>query len=158
MVNVCGWTTGPENPPDSGGGICCFGATMGPDKCTCWVPAFNFPQEPLQVNKTPSVRNQPCEDCAYSVDSPERNSDERVTGDPALLKRIVANGEPFFCHVGMRRILHWVHQNGQTYAEGDCDYRPPIKEGIAYKADGTPADICSGWFKRRVLATKGITT
>ena len=98
---------------------------------------------------------EPCDDCAYNTDSPERNGDERVTGDTALLERIVVNGQPFFCHVGMRRIRHWVHANGQVYIEADCDYRPPIMEGVAYKADGNPADICSGWFKRRILTTKG---
>jgi hypothetical protein len=72
--------------------------------------------------------------------------------------RALEGGRPFYCHQDVRRAVALVH--GPTGSRFDLthlgDYRPPQARNdaasghwVPYKADGTPADICSGWFLRR---------
>lgn len=62
----------------------------------------------------------------------------------------MATGEPFACHQGMRRPVKWVHPSGAEVLGHPAGYAPPIVDGVPYKADGTPGDLCGGWFLRRV--------
>lgn len=141
--------------PDAGEGMCCPGAAMfGPDRCTCWVPVYDLAQQPLQ----PLQAGQPvppdplkmCADCAYRPGSPERRGEDGYQGDADGLDDMVASGQPFACHQGIRRPVKWRHPSGAEVPGHPAGYAPPIRDGIPYKADGTPANLCAGWFLRRV--------
>jgi hypothetical protein len=138
--------------PDPVHGACCDGsAVKGSQYCTCWEPRFDAEQQPV-IEGEPGTRTAMCGDCAFKPGSPERQGDERYNGDPEFLDRIVVTGERFFCHAGIRQAVKLVHPSG---AEVDLlalvpgDYRPPIADGIPYKADGSPGDLCAGWAARR---------
>lgn len=164
-VNICGLSVpAADDLPDAGSGMCCIGAAIyGPDRCTCWEPVYDLDQtDPVPVPA--STRAEPCDDCAFRPDSPERQGDERYVGDEYELNRLVREGQPFSCHKGIRRPLRWEHRPADC-KPSDCDelnpgrvtvvpgdpanYSPPIIDGQPYKADGTPADICAGWAARR---------
>lgn len=160
MTFLCG--TFGKDRPDAGGGLCCIGAAMrGPESCTCWAAVYDMDQV-APVPAEPTVRVKPCEDCAYNTDSPEKRGDETVDGDAGQLDAIVRRGERFFCHQGIRRPLRFEHRP-EDCAPGDrliphatvpgdeADYSPPIRSGVPYKADGSPADVCAGWAARREL-------
>jgi hypothetical protein len=138
--------------PDPVSGACCDGsAVKGPQYCTCWTPRFDLEQQP-PVEGEPGTRTAMCADCAYRPGSPERQGDERYNGDPEFLDRIVVTGEMFFCHAGIRQAVKLVHPSGaevDLLALAPGDYRPPIADGIPYKADGSPGDLCAGWAARR---------
>ena len=138
--------------PDPVNGACCDGsAVKGPQYCTCWTPRFDTDQEPT-VEGEPGTRAAMCEDCAYRPGSPERSGDERYNGDQEFLDQIVVTGERFFCHAGIRQAVKLVHPSGaevDLLALAPGDYRPPIVDGIPYKADGSPGDLCAGWAARR---------
>jgi hypothetical protein len=157
-MNLCGLSQPGPGLPDAGQGSCCWGAIMrGPDGCTCWTPIFDTEQaQPdeqtvklLAAGVQPVTRQRPCGDCAYRPDSPERRGDDGVTGDQELLDRIAATGERFWCHQGIRRPIAWRHPSGAEIGGSDADYRPPIVDGIPYRADGSPAEVCAGWAARR---------
>jgi hypothetical protein len=135
--------------PDPVIGFCCEGsAVKGPQYCTCWTPAFSLEQaEP--VTGGPGTRGELCQDCAYKPGSPERSGDERYNGDAEFLARIAETGEPFFCHQGIRRAVKLVHPSGAEVGVLPGDYRPPIVDGVPYKADGSPGELCAGWAARR---------
>lgn len=147
-----GGVYGPIVVPDPVGGACCDGsAVKGPQYCLCWEPVFDAGQQPV-IEGGPGRRAVACSDCAYKAGSPERQGDERYNGDPEFLNRIVATGERFYCHVGIRQAVKLVHPSGaevDLLAVAPGDYRPPIEDGIPYKADGTPGDLCAGWAARR---------
>jgi hypothetical protein len=109
-----------------------------------------------QADPVPGIRpldSKMCEDCAYRPNSPERTGADHVAGSQDFLDRIVATGETFNCHQGMRRIKGWVHEpTGTKWAyEGlEAAYAPPIIDGVPYKADGTPGNICAGWAAKRL--------
>lgn len=136
--------------PDPVNGACCDGsAVKGPQYCTCWAPVFDMEQQVVR----PGERGQRaglCHDCAYRPGSPERSGDERYNGDQAFLDRIVAAGEPFHCHQGIRRVVKLVHPSGAEVEVPPGDYRPPQVAGVPYKADGSPGDLCAGWAARRL--------
>lgn len=144
--------------PDTGE-VCCMGsAEYGPGRCTCWEPVYDLAQAPLvdEADARFGVCGQMCVDCAYRPDSPERQGSEHVVGDESFLMRIVVSGHPFACHQGIRRPLRYVHEpTGTVFTptaeQIDAAYRPPIRKGWPYKADGTPADLCAGWAQRRLL-------
>lgn len=134
-----------ENP-------CCMGAALdGPGGCTCWRPVYDLEQQPLNLG-VPEVRASMCEDCAYRPNSPERTGNPDTTGDPEKLQRLVDDGVPFWCHVGIRRPIRWEHPSGATFAGSEFDYSPPAVGSTPFKADGTPADICGGWAAKRLKA------
>lgn len=142
---------GPDDRDDydyEGGEIpCCMaGAMRGPRACTCWKPVYDLDQvDVLTEHAAPVTRVECCHDCAYRNDSPERGdgyTDELVdvAGTP---------GHVFACHIGMRRVVSWRHPDGRELPVGDGDYQPPVVGTTAYKADGSPADLCAGWAAHR---------
>lgn len=141
--------------PDVGNGEmpCCEGsAFVGPEACTCWEPVFDIEQQPPHGQIEPGVRPNMCHDCAYRPSSPERSGDPDAAMDGDRLQELVAGGYRFWCHQGMRRPTHWKHPYGATVPPSPLNYQPPIIEGIPYKADGTPGDICGGWAALRLKA------
>lgn len=145
--------------PDVGDGYCCDGRIDdGPAFCTCWTPEFDLEQQPvdqfhvqaLAVGFPPPTRALMCGDCAYRPGSPERTGSEQHAGDTEALERYAAGErERFFCHQGIRRPVRLRHPSGAVIPGGDADYRPPIRDGVPWRADGTPAELCAGWAARR---------
>lgn len=141
--------------PDAGDGGCCMGAVMrGPAGCTCWVPVYDREQEPPRPGPV-EIRPTPCADCAFRVDSPERTGTggAQTQGD---LDEIVANGERFFCHDGMRLALGYAHPSGMSITPEEGDYSPAIEGGIVFRADGRPALLCAGWAARAGAPRPGV--
>lgn len=129
---------------------CCLGAVEGgPGSCTCWEPEYDLDQAPIRPGQ-PTARTKMCDDCAFRPDSPERTGDDRYTHvgeDLAALPN-------FHCHQGLRRPVRWRHPLG-IVIEADTDgYAPPIRDGVPYKADGTPADMCAGWAAHQLAAVE----
>jgi hypothetical protein len=132
-------------------------AALGPSRCTCWEPLFDLEQqEPdptavklLAAGVQPVTRTRPCGDCAYRPGSPERRGDPGYAGNQELLDRIVETGERFWCHQGMRKPVAWRHPSGVTVPVPVDAYDPPRIEGIPYRADGSPGEVCAGWAARR---------
>lgn len=150
-------TVGGELFPPVGGGGCCVGsAVYGPAGCTCWTPEYDLPQQPvdeqarqwLAAGVQPVTRRRMCADCAYRPDSPEKRGASTHQGDAQFLEDIAARGERFWCHQGMRRPLRWVHPAGAEIRGHEAAYRPPIVDGVPYRADGTPGELCAGWAAR----------
>lgn len=162
----------PRDYPDAGGGLCCIGATVyGPERCTCWVPVYDLEQAEPVVGPA-GFRDEMCADCAYRPRSPERRGDPDHLGTEEGLMALAAAGEPFFCHQGIRRAVRWEHRPEEATAvqcaevleaAGDLrvgsvpgkpqQYLPPIIEGVPYRADGTPAQLCAGWARRATTET-----
>ena len=142
----------PPDLPDAGEGFCCWGALMnGKDRCTCWEPRYDLEQQEITPGlPLPRIPVRLCESCAYRPGSPERQGTEGYQGDQEFLDELVATGDLFVCHQGIRRPVSWVHPSGAEVPGHPAGYAPPIRDSIPYKADGTPADICSGWLLRRV--------
>ncbi len=147
-MNLCGLSQPGPDLPDAGEGTCCMGAAMfGPERCTCWQPVYDLDQA-QPVEAAPSTRAAPCEDCAFRADSPERQGEPGYAGSEAELDRLVATGQPFFCHQGIRRPITWRHPTGTEIPGDPANYQPPIIVGVPYRADGTPAEVCAGWAAR----------
>lgn len=135
--------------PDTGGG-CCFGEVNGgPQHCTCWEPVYDLEQQEPQTGPM-GLRDRMCGDCAYRKDSPERRGEDGYKGDADSLEEMVRAGEPFACHQGIRKPVKYRHPSGAEIAGHPAAYDPPVVEGVPYKADGTPADLCAGWAARRM--------
>jgi hypothetical protein len=141
----------PPDLPDAGEGACCLGSAVhGPQRCTCWEPVFDLDQAPITGGPaTPMPRTSMCGDCAYRPRSPERQGDETYANEESDLETMVQTGAPFACHQGMRRPVVWRHPSGAEVPGHPANYQPPMANGWAYKADGSPADICGGWLLRR---------
>lgn len=136
--------------PEAGDGTCCFGAAVyGPGYCTCWEPVYDLDQAEPDTTATPGVMPRRCSDCAYLRKSPER-ADEYTA---EWLDRIAATGERFWCHDGLRRPTSWRHPSGVTIPGDPADYQPPIIDGVPYRADGRPGDLCAGWMARALKAS-----
>lgn len=113
---------------------CCAGAAMGgPGRCSCWEPIYDRAQSP-PIAATPVTRPKRCLDCAFRPDSPERQRGDDLEALPN-----------FACHQGMRRPIEWRHPDGRVRPGDPADYQPPFLQGVPYKADGSPADLCAGW-------------
>lgn len=136
--------------PDAGEGGCCIGSAMGgPQRCTCWEPVYDLEQaEPVAALM--GLRTIRCSDCAYLKNSPERRGEDGYQGDADSLEDMVRNGELFACHQGIRKPLKYVHPSGAEIPGHPAAYDPPMVDGVPYKADGTPADLCAGWTARRL--------
>jgi hypothetical protein len=153
---VCGGHGGSVEFPDLGEATmgCCWGTVIrGPENCTCWEPEYSLEQAEPEKDLLPMPRAKMCDDCAFRPNSPERNGDDSyANADDGALDELVAGGQPFYCHTGMRLPLRWVHPSGATVDGHPGAYDPPIvrRDGIPvpYKADGTPANICAGWWMR----------
>jgi hypothetical protein len=156
----CGGLYGAIKMPDPVRGACCAGsAVKGPQYCTCWVHEYDQEQQEPRPGE-PGRRPAMCGDCAYRPASPEHAGDQRFQGDARFLQEIVAKGQKFWCHQGMRRVARLVHPSGAvvdlTETGHTVDYQPPITGGVPYKADGSPGELCAGWAGRRrgYLATE----
>lgn len=138
--------------PEVEGGCCCYGAAVyGAQRCTCWEPVHDLDQaEPVPA--APATRATACTDCAYRPDSPERNGAKGYAGDAETLEEIVEAGKPFYCHQGIRRAVRLRHPAGLEVDNHAAAYQPPIVDGVPYRADGTPADVCAGWAARAAKA------
>lgn len=97
-------------------------------------------------------RDSKCADCAYRPGSPERSGDPDAAADEDRLREIADRGEVFWCHQGMRRPVLWQHPSGAETPGSPLNYQPPIVNGVPYKADGTPGDVCGGWVALRFAA------
>lgn len=148
---------GAENFPPAGDGSCCYGAAIyGPHRCTCWTPVYDLDQQPvdgqsvklLAAGVEPVTRRLMCEDCAYRPGSPERSGDPSYVGDADRLEEIAA-ADRFWCHQGIRKPVKWRHPSGVEIDAHPGAYRPPSHDGVPYRADGTPAELCAGWDARR---------
>ena len=150
-ASICGMSSTPPDLPDAGEGMCCYGAAVyGPQRCTCWTAVYDLEQQEIRKGlPLPRVPVKMCDECAYRPNSPERRGEEGYQGDEGFLDDLVRSGELFACHVGIRLPLKWVHPSGAEVTGHPGGYDPPIVDGIPYKADGSPADICSGWLLRR---------
>lgn len=94
-----------------------------------------------------------CADCAYRPGSPEKSGDPTVTGSADALEDFAATGARFWCHQGMRRTIALRHLSGAEAPRGAAAYDPPIVDGIPYRADGSPGQLCAGWAARRRALT-----
>ena len=140
----------PPDLPDAGEGACCMGAAVyGPRRCTCWEPVYDLDQQPVHPGEM-GLRVKMCVDCAYRPNSPERRGEEGYQGDPESLDEMVATGDLFACHQGIRRPVAWRHPSGAEVPGHPAGYAPPLHDGKPYKADGSPADLCAGWAARRL--------
>lgn len=146
MTFLCGGppTSGPRLYPVDYHGrylICCTGAWLdGAPGCTCWVPAFDREQQRADPDRRVTTRSKQCVDCAYRPDSPE------MKADPYALLDL----DSFWCHQGMRRPKEWRHPDGRVRPGDPGDYQPPMVGGVAYRADGHPAQRCAGWARHRL--------
>lgn len=135
--------------PDTGE-LCCYGvAVYGPSRCTCWEAIHDLEQQQPKLELQPAERTTMCADCAFRPDSPESNAQPNYQhsgeGEPDLG---LCRG--FVCHQGMRRIVARRHPSGvEIPTKTDGCYDPPIVDGVAFRADGTPADVCAGWLAFR---------
>lgn len=150
---ICGAFNMPEGIPDAGEGMCCLGALEdGPTGCTCWIEQYDLEQADPIPGERP-LEPKMCTDCAYRANSLEHTGAEHVAGDVDLLERIVVSGDIFNCHQGMRRIQSWLHEpTGTVWSDPSLEaaYAPPIIDGVPFKADGSPGNICAGWAAKRL--------
>lgn len=141
--------------PDVGNGEvpCCMGsAVYGPGRCTCWVPVYDLPQAPECAGPM-RVRDRMCADCAFRPNSPERSGDDRYAhADEDGLEDVLREG--FVCHQGMRRVLRYEHPSGATHAIAIDAYSPPSRSAPT-RADGTPAEMCAGWWAEKQRRAAG---
>jgi len=137
--------------------ICCDPATYyGPHRCTCWEPVYDVDQAPPVSVFGPDdigVQRRMCGDCAYRKDSPERSEGFMEQH----LLALPAKAEPFWCHEDMRRPTHYRHPALGDIAGDPADWRPPIVDGIPYRADGRPGLLCAGWAARAAKASRNRT-
>lgn len=134
---------------------CCLGAVTS-GRCTCWEIVHDIEQAPLQPGG-PVARSEMCSDCACRPDSPERRGDSNYSSNWEDVKSL-AKGDSarhFFCHDGMRRVLREEHPDGAVIEGKPDDYDPPMRDGVAYRADGTPAYICAGFTAMREAKGRG---
>jgi hypothetical protein len=155
---ICG-SGGPDWPDVGNAEVpCCMGAVShGPSGCTCWKPVYDTDQQSPRTELAAGTREDMCLDCAYRPGSPERTGDPDAAGDDDVLRELVDSGRRFWCHQGMRRVREWRHPCGATHPGSPLDFPCPVVDGVPYKADGTPADVCGGWaaLNRKRLAREG---
>jgi transcription elongation factor Elf1 len=120
---------------------------------------YDLEQQDPRIDEHETARNAMCGDCAYRRDSPERANSDTVAAYSDQLDSCVDEGRPFWCHDGMRRTIHHRHPDGRTRTDQatDASYDPPIVERRPYRADGSPALLCAGWFTRRLRAIQART-
>lgn len=148
MIPACGDQHAVELP-DAGEGACCYGAIMyGPQRCTCWDARYDQEQADPVPGK-PATRDRLCADCAFRPGSPERLGVPGYNGSEGELDDLVMTGSPFYCHQGLRHQVSLVHPSGAEVQAHPGAYDPPIVDGVPYKADGTPGELCAGWAARR---------
>lgn len=135
--------SGPANipAPERAAG-CCWSAVMsGGEECTCWTAVLDGAPTRLVQEGPHLIRRRMCADCAYRPGSRER---EDRGGDPPDFSREAR----FYCHTGMPLAVGYQHPALDTAvvpAPTTDDYRPFVRDGQAWKADGRPAELCAGW-------------
>jgi hypothetical protein len=146
--------------PETGDVPCCYGvAVYGARRCTCWVEEYSVEQSPPQDGPA-AVRATMCDDCAFRCTSPERLGDERYEhSEEGEALGLAYQETPFVCHQGMRKLVRLRHPSGAVVEVGVDAYDPPTGPGVAWKADGTPADVCAGYAaaRLRIAALEGGT-
>lgn len=137
-----------QNPQVNYVGGCCDGDVhRGPGGCTCWTPVYDVEQAaPIRPGSPDDLQVRPdrCHDCAFRRDSPERR-DESMR---ETLYALADEGQPFWCHDGMRRPARWVHPDGRTVAGDPADWHPAMVLHLPHRADGRVALLCAGWAAR----------
>jgi len=140
--------------------LCCAGAALR-DCCTCWTPVYDREQAKDQGGD-PEVRPEKCGDCACRPDSPERLTPELMNSSVDGVHRLAAEGTPFYCHDGMRRLKGHRHPDGaEVPAENgeEHNYSPPMRPGDrcsspAHSRGRNPAGCLecdgSGWVRHPV--------
>lgn len=126
--------------PEGVYGCCWASINSAGDLCSCWIPVFDVePSEALQEGPAAVLRRS-CHDCAYRLGSPER---EALEGGPPEYGR----HQPFLCHQGVPRIVAWQHPAGVRVDVDPLtdDYLPTQRGDRAWRADGSPAELCAGW-------------
>lgn len=127
---------------------CCYGAAIH-GACTCWEVRLDREPEP-PADGPSDMRRRLCKSCAYRPDSIERSTSDVQDHDADDLEMLAWSDTPFYCHAGMPRILREEHPDGSVIHRDGEGYMPITRpDGAPCKADGTPADICSGWWARR---------
>jgi hypothetical protein len=128
---------------------CCWGAiNEGPIGCTCWVPVLAVEQPPIVVAE-PTQRHTMCDSCAYRLSDPTRASAEWLDDNPHR------DDGRFYCHQGLPQPIAWVHPDGRRVETPDsADWQETTIDGVPYRADGTPADLCAGWLAERKRARR----
>jgi hypothetical protein len=164
---VCGSRWLPDDIPDASSDQdpCCAGRALdGPRGCECWVEVFSGPQAPIRPGLPPVPDPlRPCQPgphdggCAYLPHSPEKQGTPGYGADAGDLDRLAAEGQPFYCHTGMVYLIGLAHPSGASYSPKLGDFRPVIKDGVPYRANGQPGFVCAGWLLRRHTLTKGQT-
>lgn len=161
-LNICGGgLLRTEKLPATPGFCCIDDYDDGPQACTCWFEVWDAEQQPVRPGLAlPPTPLKMCSDCAYRPNSPERTGADGYAGDQDELDRLVTEGEPFFCHKGIRHAVRLRHPSGMEIDAHAGSYNPPIApagEGlrpVPYKADGSPADLCGGWLLLRAKAVQ----
>jgi len=129
--------------PEQAFNSCCYGAAFTDgERCTCWTaivepkPTMDLQEGPMPVNR------HRCHDCAYRLDSPER---QQRDGDTMPYQP----GGIFICHTGLPKSVRFVHPCGEVRevpaGTDNDDYRPVERGDRAWQADGRPAVVCAGW-------------
>ena len=150
-MSLCIAMSWPETPTT---GWCCEGsAYRGASGCLCWEPVYDLEQAEPRTELPSGLRPSMCGDCAYRPGSPERQGDPAAVADQAGLDALVASGTPFWCHQGIRRPIEWRHPSGMVIPGSALDYRPPIVDGVPFKANGEPGELCAGWAARWLKST-----
>lgn len=134
--------SGPTNmpAPEPSAGCCWASVHSDGEECTCWIAVLDvIPTRDVQEGPH-RIRRTMCQDCAYRPCSSERTE---LGGDPPGYSR----RDRFFCHQGMPVAVGYVHPHleGVIPAPTRDDYRPYIRDGQAWQADGSPAELCAGW-------------
>ena len=137
----------PVDLPDVSDVPCCMAsAVWGPDRCTCWTRRHDHDQATPIIGLAVAARDSMCSGCAFKPRSPERTGDNRYQfSDEDDRLDLIAGNQPFYCHEGMRRVTAFDHPCGVTVPVDGDHYDPPTVDGIPFKSDGTPADVCAGW-------------
>lgn len=134
---------GPSNmPAPDPDAPCCYGSAEG-EGCTCWTAVVE-PVPVLEVQEGPHlVAGVMCGDCAYRPGSPERQEQGGDPPDYSLRQR-------FYCHTGMPLAVAYEHPQvpGPIPCPTTDDFRPLIRDGQPWQADGRPAVLCAGWAAR----------
>jgi hypothetical protein len=127
---------------------CCWAEVIsGPAYCNCWTPVYAddvVQADPQPVGPDSRIEAREggmCGDCAYRPRSPERAE----AYSEETLMALPRSGSVFWCHEGMRKPIAWVHPDGRTVPGDPDDYRPPIVDGVPFRADGRPGLLCAGW-------------
>lgn len=142
--HVCGAPTSALPAPDKDSPCCWTAAETDGKACECWEEIYWPPPTPDILAGPMATRTRLCHDCAYRPGSPERAEEDGEQLDAVLY-------QPFTCHQGMPVLVGYRHpqiDGLSMLARGlhDRDNFGPVTRGAqAWKANGSPAELCAGW-------------